>query len=76
MTELVSQAYPKGSKNLTAAIDNVKNYHKTNLLIAEKFPSLYSTLEHSVPYTYLRDITEAGGNPKNLIKVRPLTKRR
>ena len=50
MTELVSQAYPKGSKNLTAAIDNVKNYHKTNLLIAEKFPSLYSTLDHSVPY--------------------------
>ena len=74
MTELVSQAYPKGSKNLTAAIDNVKNYHKTNLLIAEKFPSLYSTLDHSVPYTYIRDITEAGGNPKNLIKVRPLPK--
>ena len=74
MTELVSQAYPKGSKNLTAAIDNVKNYHKINLLIAEKFPSLYSTLDHSVPYTYIRDITEVGGNPKNLIKVRPLPK--
>ena len=74
MTELVSNAYPKGSKNLTAAVDNVKNYHKTNLLIAEKFPSLYSTLDHSVPYTYIRDITEAGGNPKNLIKVRPLPK--
>jgi len=74
MTELVSQAYPKGSKNLKAAIDNVKNYHKTNLLIAEKFPSLYSTLDHSVPYTYIRDITEAGSNPKNLIKVRPLPK--
>jgi hypothetical protein len=74
MTELVSNAYPKGSKNLTAAIDNVKNYHKVNLLIAEKFPSLYSTLDHSVPYTYIRDITEAGGNPKNLIKVRPLPK--
>ena len=72
MNELVSKSYPKGSKNLTAALDNLKNYHKTNKLIAEKFPSLYSTLDHSVPYTYIRDITEAGSNPKNLIKVRPI----
>ena len=72
MNELVSKSYPKESKNLTAALDNLKNYHKTNKLIAEKFPSLYSTLDHSVPYTYIRDITEAGSNPKNLIKVRPI----
>jgi len=68
--DLVASAYPKGSKAQKQAMKSLSEYYKFSRALKEKFPELGLSLDHVVPFQFLKEVKQ-GENPINLIKVKP-----
>ena len=68
--DLVASAYPKGSKAQKQAMKSLSEYYKFSRALKEKFPELALSLDHVVPFQFLKEVKQ-GENPINLIKVKP-----
>ena len=68
---LVRDAYPKGSKAQTQAIESLNQYWKFSRALKKAAPELALNLDHVVPFGFLEEVKQ-GTNPINLIKVKPI----
>ena len=75
ISSLVLDAYPTNSKADMAAKKLIKNklgeYWKVTGELKKQFPQLAANLDHVIPFTFLQEV-EAGKNPLNLIRVKPV----